>query len=88
MAKIDTHPLEGLIDNQLRQHDYYSFGSMTWQHCLVNDEEIYDALLNPQKSPYFDPIHFENGDIKTVLQVNATLLNMMFYAVVLISAVA
>lgn len=61
MAKINTQLLEGLIDNQLRQHDYYSFGSMTWQHCLINDEDIYDALLNPQKSPYFDPIHLENG---------------------------
>ena len=81
MAKINTQPLEGLIDNQLRQHDYYGFGSMTWQHCLVNDEEIYDALLNPQKSPYFEPIHLGKGEIKTILQVNATLLNMMFYAV-------
>lgn len=81
MAKIDTHPLEGLIDNQLRQHDYYSYGGMTWKPCLVNDEEIYDALLNPQKSPYFDPMHCEYGDFKTILQANATLLNMMFYAV-------
>ena len=81
MAKINTQPLELLIDNHLRQHDYYSFCSMTWKHCLVNDEEIYDALLNPQKSPYFNSIHLENGDIKTILQVNATLLNMMFYAV-------
>ena len=81
MAKINTQPLELLMDNQLRQHDYYSYCSMTWKHCLVNDEEIYDALLNPQKSPYFDPIHYENGNIKTILQDNATLLNMMFYAV-------
>jgi hypothetical protein len=76
MAKINTTPLEGLIDNQLREHDYYSWCSFTRQPCLVTDNEIYDALLNPQKSPYFVQREF-----KTILQANATLLNMMFYAV-------
>ena len=76
MAKINTFSLNVLMVSELREHDYFSFISFSRTHSLVRNEEIYDALLCPQKSPYL-----KMGAYKTILQANATLLNVMFYAV-------
>ena len=76
MAKIDLFPLEVLMTRGLREHGYYPLVSFARTSSLVKNEDVFDALLSPQKSPYLI-----KGDFKTILQANATLLNMMFYAV-------
>lgn len=74
MKNFDTFQLTAFISKELREHDYLSFVLMTRQCARVNETEIYDAYLCPDKSPYL------NEPNKTVLQANASLLNMMFYA--------
>ena len=72
---IDTFGLECLMNNQLREHDFLTWVPTTYHITDVSNDEIYDALLNPIKSPYI------NTTYRTILQSNATVVNLMFYSV-------
>lgn len=75
MGKIDTWGLTCSMNNELRQHDYLTLIPSLFRYAEVSNEEIYDALLNPDKSPYI------NTSYRTILQANATLVFIMLYAV-------
>ena len=75
MGAIDTFHLSCAMNNELRQHDYLTWIPSLYKYAEVSNKEIYDALLNPGKSPYL------NTDDKTLLQANATLVFLMLYAV-------
>ncbi len=78
MESINTFQLETIISNDLRDHGYYPWVSTRMKKTNVSQEEIYNALLNPATSIYItETLH--GG--KTVFQANASLVNMMFYAI-------
>ena len=79
MASINTFQLESVISNDLRDHGYYPWISTRMKKTNVSETEIFNSLLNPATSIYIS--ERIGGDIKTVFQVNASLVNMMFYAI-------
>lgn len=76
MSTINTFQLESIISNELRDHGYFPWVMMRKKESQVSEQEIYYSLLNPATSPYLNT----NG-FRTVLQSNASLVNIMFYAI-------
>lgn len=77
---INTFQLESLISNDLRDHGYYPWCSLRMKKSQVSPEEVFGVLLDPDTSFYIkERMNAFNG--KTIFQANATLVNMMFYAI-------
>lgn len=79
-TSINIFQLESIISNDLRDHGYYPWVSMRMNKSKASPEEVYDVLLNPISSFYIRERMKASGG-KTIFQANASLVNMMFYAI-------
>ncbi len=73
---MDLFTLRTQLGNELREHDFLTLIPMTKTCAIIEQDEIYAALLNPITSSYFNTPYQK----KTLLQSKGHILSIMFYA--------